>query len=190
MIVNLKLKDAGTYKVRIVRSAYRDGTSALLAEDSRTGEPFATFTACMPGLPPGHACFKTSAENEGMLEQLEAAGIVQLTGHWVHSGYGNLPICRILLEETKELHQEVCDVAELLPDVLAAFGEDGNVLPDISVEDCGGSVFLLRSKDGESYWQHHVDGAHHSYLLSEMSSSSQQAIINWKSNNIQLTGLL
>lgn len=59
-----------------------------------------TASANVPGvsesLPEGAAALKTYAENEGILEVLEAAGIVEDTGERIHSRYVEFPIVRLL----------------------------------------------------------------------------------------------
>ena len=85
----------------VVRSTYLHGDGpALILEDACDGSLVTTATANVPGvsdsLPDGSAVLKTYAENEGVLEVLEAAGIVEDTGKCVHSRYVEFPIVRLL----------------------------------------------------------------------------------------------
>lgn len=76
-----------------------DGSDALILVDHETSERIAVATTCLAaehGALPGHAALKTYSENEGMLEALTAAGIVEDTGARVKTGFVEVPIVRIL----------------------------------------------------------------------------------------------
>lgn len=85
----------------VVRTTYLNNDSpALLLTDAEDGSPVTTATANVPGvsdfLPEGITALKTYAENEGLLEALEAAGVVEDTGERVHSRFVEFPIVRLL----------------------------------------------------------------------------------------------
>lgn len=95
------------YRINVMKSHYTNNDSLALISFQEDGEPFATFSTNLGlsgHLPKNQFFFKTWSENEGMLEQLEAAGIVRSLGKSVPSGF-----CRA------ELVELVADVEEYLP---------------------------------------------------------------------------
>ena len=63
------------------------------------GEPVLTASVCIPGYPfkSGETAIKDYSENEGILDILVQAKIIELTGKSVNSGYCTLPIVRIVI---------------------------------------------------------------------------------------------
>lgn len=76
---------------------YGNGQTAmqLWAEDG----PYARATVAVDGvdLVDGEVLIKDHSENAGMLEALEAAGIVERTGRYVRSGFVQIPVARLLV---------------------------------------------------------------------------------------------
>ena len=62
--------------------------------------PMAVATVNLPDemLDEGYVFIKTYSENEGMLEALVSAGIVEDTGMRVNTGYVTVPICKLLID--------------------------------------------------------------------------------------------
>jgi len=50
-------------------------------------------------LPENHVAIKDYSENEGVLEALIAARVIETTGEYVQAGFENVPICRLLITE-------------------------------------------------------------------------------------------
>ena len=75
---------------------YGNGNIAMQLVDAETGEPIAVATV-NPGfeLPRGFIGVKDWSENEGMVEALLAAGIIDEVTTKVPSGYVSIPICRL-----------------------------------------------------------------------------------------------
>ncbi|MBE7512418.1 MAG: hypothetical protein HS103_06340 [Anaerolineales bacterium] len=48
-------------------------------------------------LPENHVAIKNYSENEGVLEALIKAGVIEETGEYVQAGFENAPICRLLI---------------------------------------------------------------------------------------------
>jgi hypothetical protein len=74
---------------------------AVFLEDVEDGEPYATASMRVPGLrlADDEFVFKTYSENDGLLEAMIAAGIVETTGRFIGVGMaGDQPICRLLKE--------------------------------------------------------------------------------------------
>lgn len=66
--------------------------------DANNGELIATATVNLPETPleDGEVFIKDYSENEGMLDALVEAGVVEDTGRRVLSGFVSIPVCRIL----------------------------------------------------------------------------------------------
>ncbi len=76
-----------------------NGHTALSLYDAKTGEPVATASLNMPHvpLPPNQVFIKDYSENAGMLKALAEAGIVRVSGVYVPTGIGSLPVCELLI---------------------------------------------------------------------------------------------
>jgi len=74
---------------------YVGGAIALVIESDRGIEAKATVN--IPGviLPEGHIILKDWSENEGIPEALIKAGLVELTGESVATGFVNAPIAKM-----------------------------------------------------------------------------------------------
>lgn len=79
-----------TVSVRTDRYVHGGLAVELYCED---GEPYATVSINVPGvpLPADEFVFKTYSENEGLLEAMLAAGVVELAGRDTDLG----PVCRL-----------------------------------------------------------------------------------------------
>ena len=62
--------------------------------------PYATATLNPTFLlPPNHVAIKDYSENEGVLDALKKARVVEETGQYVQAGFEKAPICRLLITE-------------------------------------------------------------------------------------------
>lgn len=88
------------------------GARAIYLVDAADGEPVATATVNVEGvsekLPDREVLIKDYSENEGMLEALARAGLVEDTGRRVRTGYVAVPVARLLYpeEQGKEAQRE------------------------------------------------------------------------------------
>ena len=75
------------------RYAYGNRLAVFAVEN---GEDFATLSVNIPEEPlsDGEFAFKTYSENEGLIEQFVAAGLIEFTGRYTRWPLG-LPICRL-----------------------------------------------------------------------------------------------
>ena len=82
------------YEVRL-RGSYVDGSPAFILE--RNGEPWMQFTIYLAGehLNPGHIFIKDYGENEGIIEALAEAGLIEPVGR-VAVGYTSIARARML----------------------------------------------------------------------------------------------
>ncbi|HTU17854.1 MAG TPA: DUF4313 domain-containing protein, partial [Gemmataceae bacterium] len=82
----------------IEQRAYGNGRTALVLVDAKDREEVAVATVNLPEAPlkPGEVFIKDYSENEGMLAALEKAGIVQVTGETVRSGFVEVPVAKVL----------------------------------------------------------------------------------------------
>lgn len=80
---------------------YGDGSLALVIE-SLTGERLCVATTAVEGayVPPGLVLIKDYSENEGVLEALVKAGIVEEPTDAVASGFAMIPVCKLLVGGT------------------------------------------------------------------------------------------
>ena len=85
----------GTYN--LIGSRYPNNRLALLLRDTDTGEPIGMLTRNLPNNPlrSDEVILKNYSENEGCVEALIEAGIVEKAHRWVMSGYMQLPVCRL-----------------------------------------------------------------------------------------------
>ena|ERR1043165_5979099 len=86
-----------TVSVHIERYWHGNGIFVQLVDEVR-GEDYATVSVnARASLAADEFAFKTYSENEGLLEALLAAGVVETTGRFVELGFaGPQPICRLL----------------------------------------------------------------------------------------------
>jgi hypothetical protein len=88
----------------LVKEEYQAGGSPALAlvawqddisQDICKGEPIATCTVNLPDVPlrPDEVIIKDYSENTGMLNTLLDAGVVEMTGKTIDTGFVTCPIC-------------------------------------------------------------------------------------------------
>jgi len=92
-----------TWDCELNRGEYQNGRTALElvawedneADEIYEGEPIATCTINIPecSLAADEVIIKDYSENEGMLQALLDAKVVELTGREVQSGFITAPIC-------------------------------------------------------------------------------------------------
>lgn len=85
--------------VFVSTDAYTHGGLAVQLMDESDGELYATVSIYVSGvrLAEGEFIFKTYSENEGLLESMLKAGIVEETGRYFDLAFGEpQPICRLV----------------------------------------------------------------------------------------------
>jgi hypothetical protein len=91
------------WKCKVEFAKYPNGITAILLNDAEDGEPVATASANLPEwadqLGEDQTFLKTYSGNEGLLEVLVDAGIIELTYFDVNSNGMNFPACEILKRE-------------------------------------------------------------------------------------------
>ena len=88
MEIHVKSKYVDEVVVLDMERHYGNGSRVITAV-SLEGEPLFTATVALDQSPPeGHVFLKVWAENEGILEALVKAGIVELTGRMVPVSFG------------------------------------------------------------------------------------------------------
>lgn len=103
MQVNSQLVYAPNQMLQLSFSKYQNGRRAILATSPEDGEPIAKLTVNIPELPlgPGELFIKNWSENEGALETLQAAGLVQPIGT-VSAGFCEANLCKWIGPEFKD----------------------------------------------------------------------------------------
>lgn len=88
----------GPRKLSVLTDQYKFGGGLVVELIDETGEPYTRVsTNCEVQLAHDEFVFKTYSENDGLLEAMVAAGIVETTGRFVEVGMaGPQPICRLL----------------------------------------------------------------------------------------------
>lgn len=88
---------------------YGNGQPALILNDAEDGSRVAVASVNLEEMdlipPPGHIYIKDYSENEGMLDCLVDAGIVEDTGKRVPLHFVDVPLCKLLIE-VPEVAQE------------------------------------------------------------------------------------
>lgn len=79
----------------IEKQMYRAGGPALHLVSAKDGEPIATATVWVPGIPTGCVAIKNYSENEGMLQAFISAGIVGEPISFISSGFVRIPVCKL-----------------------------------------------------------------------------------------------
>ena len=88
-------------EARLEWARYENGRTALRLIDARTREPLLTATVNMPEfrlLAQGETIIKTWSENEGVLQSLIDAGIVEDTDGRIPVGFVKAAVCRWTVE--------------------------------------------------------------------------------------------
>jgi hypothetical protein len=87
----------GTDELTLAIGRYSGGNTAVrIVGAADPSDSYATVSVNVPGesLPAGEFVFKTYSENEGLLEQLLATGVIEQTRHSVRVGFaGLMPVC-------------------------------------------------------------------------------------------------
>jgi hypothetical protein len=84
----------------LFKEKYQDnGRTALQLRVKKTGEPMGTATVNIANvsLAPDEVLIKDYSENEGMLDALIAAKVVERTGRKATSGFTAVDVCRLLV---------------------------------------------------------------------------------------------
>lgn len=83
----------------VEKNEYIRGGIALCLVDAHDGEPVATATVFLDGIPldKNEVIIKDYSENEGMLDAMLKQGVVKLTGKTVNTVIGLVPICEVLI---------------------------------------------------------------------------------------------
>lgn len=85
-------------KVVLRKGRYSNGRVAIQAVCA-DGEPYCTVTVNLPDEPlaDDEVFVKDYSENEGVLDAMEAAGVLRRTGRAVESGYAIIPVAKLLV---------------------------------------------------------------------------------------------
>jgi Domain of unknown function (DUF4313) len=83
----------------VQKHQYDNGRLALQLVDAVDGDPIARATVNLPNeqIAEGEIFVKNHSENEGMLQALQQAGIVEPTGRMVVSGFVKVPVAKVLI---------------------------------------------------------------------------------------------
>ncbi len=87
------------YSCKLSFARYINGGIAIRLVDAEDHTPIAMATICVTDaqLKEGEVLIKDYSENQGMVDTLTEAGIIEKTGRTVRSGYVDIPVCRLLV---------------------------------------------------------------------------------------------
>jgi len=79
-------------------SKYGNGRIALQLYSVEDGQPYATASINLPeqDIKPDEVAIKDYSENEGILDAIVIAGLVETPHRFVRSGMVRIPVCRII----------------------------------------------------------------------------------------------
>lgn len=88
-VLLVKTKYCNGQRLRIEMAVYSNCLPAMSLVTAHDGEPWFKATVNIPGETPADGCafFKDWEENEGLIDVLVTAGVIELTGRTVKSGY-------------------------------------------------------------------------------------------------------
>jgi len=96
--MNIKHKTAyGEYDLSLNFTKYKNGQTAITLYDNSDGMPFAHATVCLEDnlLKEGEVAIKDYSENEGILDSLINADVIEYPHAFVQSGWVKIPICKL-----------------------------------------------------------------------------------------------
>jgi len=108
LIQSFRTKYVNEHNVRVLKGFYGNGETALVVK-SEHGEPLCTATVNMidyDEVPQrGHVFLKLYAENEGVLEALQAAGIVGEPVRYIDAGFATQGVAEVPLLNPDEIEE-------------------------------------------------------------------------------------
>ena len=90
------------FDCEVLISEYRNnGRTAIMLQDVDDKQPVTTATVNIPeaSLEDDEVIIRNSEQNEGILEVLEKAGILEPTGRSIKSGFITCPVCKLKIKE-------------------------------------------------------------------------------------------
>ena len=86
-----------TYQLSLQFAKYANGQTAIKLWDMSDGFPFATATVCVEDdlLKEDEVAIKDYSENEGLLDALIEAEVVEPPHAFIQSGFVKIPICKL-----------------------------------------------------------------------------------------------
>jgi hypothetical protein len=86
-----------TYQLSLQFAKYANGQTAIKLWDLTDGFPFATATVCVEDdlLKEDEVAIKDYSENEGLLDALIEAEVVEPPHAFIQSGFVKIPICKL-----------------------------------------------------------------------------------------------
>ena len=97
MTITHKSKFGGTYELSLTFAKYANGQTAIKLWDLTDGFPYATASVCVEDhlLKEDEVAIKDYSENEGLLEALIEAEVVEHPHAFIQSSHVKIPICKL-----------------------------------------------------------------------------------------------
>ena len=89
----------GDYNLELELGIYHNGQVCLRLRDMEDKMPYATATVCVENdlLQKGEVAIKDYSENEGILNALIEADIVEPPHAFIQADYTKIPICKLII---------------------------------------------------------------------------------------------
>jgi hypothetical protein len=90
----------GDFNLSLQFATYTNGQTAIKLIDTEDGCPFATATVSVDDqLLEDEVAIKNYSENEGILDSLINAGIIEKPHEFINSGFVTIPVCKLLISK-------------------------------------------------------------------------------------------
>jgi hypothetical protein len=96
-IIHHTSKYGGEYRLKVGHRRYTNGQTKLQLFDMEDGFPYCTATIALEDvtLQEDEVAIKNYSENEGILQSLIKADIIEAPHTFIHSGYVKIPVCKL-----------------------------------------------------------------------------------------------
>jgi hypothetical protein len=90
----------GEYQLSLSFAKYANGQTAIKLFDMSDGLPFAVATVSVDDqLLEDEVAIKDYSENEGILDSLIEAGVIDNPHEFIQSGWVKIPVCKLLISK-------------------------------------------------------------------------------------------
>ena len=90
----------GEYKLSLSFGKYKNGQTAIQLLDTSDGLPYATASVCVEDhlLKEDEVAIKDYSENQGIMDSLVEAGIIEYPHAFIQFNYVKIPVCKLTIK--------------------------------------------------------------------------------------------